>query len=258
MRPNAISCNATPNVLRLLPISAQVSSPNCDKTSYNICIAYAATIKPAALNAESLGMKFKATVIAAIAAAIPTKPLAIPLQLITANSPIAEANIFIEVAKRTKAAPANISPESLDTYFENIVNSASKAPIATKPLAIPFQLTLANLETASDNTTIAEANKRMPNAEAVIPTLNFAYFINKKSSAIRTPIPTRPLAIPFQLKLAKFFIAADNINIAVDMAIIKGIAFNAPLNDPPILLNKAIPANSSINSTVIAPRALPN
>ena len=221
-KPIARIAIAPPRVTKPLAISSQVIPLILLRASAITTKAAATAIRPVPIPTIFLGMKLTAIVTAVSAPAIATSPLAISSQDIEPKSCTAEANIFIEAAIAIKATPVDITCLAFPVRFVKSVISASNAPTETNPFAISSHSMPPKSSQAEANTLIAAANITIPVAVVMDLPLNFAVFINRETSASRTPTPTNPLASSSQLSAerssqtdASTLIAAANITICV-------------------------------------------
>ena len=222
LRPIARIAIAPPRVTRPLAISSQVIPLILLRASAIITSAPATAIRPVPIPIMFLGMKLTATVTAVRAPAIATSPFAISSQDSEEKSCTAEANIFIKAAIAINAMPVDITCLAFPVRLVKSVISASNAPTATSPLAISPHFMPPKSSQAEARTFIAAANITIPVAVVIDFPLNFAVFINRETSASRTPTPTSPLASSSQLSAARSshtdantLIAAANITICV-------------------------------------------
>ena len=221
-KPTAKIAIAPPSVTRPFAISSHVIPAILLRAFATISRAADTAISPVPIPIIFFGMKLTATVIAVRAPAIATSPFAISPQDIEPKSCTAEANIFIAAAIAINATPVDMTCLAFPVRLVKSVISASNAPTATKPFAISSHFIPPKSSQAEASTLIAAANITIPVAVVIDLPLNFAVFINRETSASRTPTLTSPLASSSQLSFdrssqtdANTLIAAANITIWV-------------------------------------------
>ena len=112
LRATVSSASATPMATVPLPISVRLIPPSFPKALAKTIKAAETATKPTPIPIMFLGIKLTATVTSVKAPAIAVSPLTISSHCIFPKSLSADANIFMDVPRRTIANP--IDPRPLD------------------------------------------------------------------------------------------------------------------------------------------------
>ena len=167
----------------------------------------------------------------------------------------AEASILIAAASTTMPAAVLIAPLPNFAVRRNTSISASSTPTPSSPCFISSHFMPPSSAQTEDRILTAPANKiRLP-APLIICPLPVDIALDDATTIADNPaIATSPLETPSQSRLPSVTIAPARIPIAMDMASMAAQERVMPFCITSILLNTAMDAIRSANSTVIAPR----
>ena len=195
-RPTASSARAPPMVTRLFATASQLMPPMDRMASAMMFSAAPTAIRPAPMVTMFRGIKRMATATSARAPPIASKPLPISARDIRPKSAIAEANIFMAAPISIMARPVEISPCAFPVSFVNAVISKRTAPTELSPFTSSPAFICPKSLQAEAKTFMALARTRIPAAVAMKPLLTLTVFVNRETSAIRTPTPAKPFTNP--------------------------------------------------------------
>ena len=213
-KPTASSARAPPMATRLFATASQLMPPIFPRASAKTFSAAPTVTSPAPVAIKFFGMAFMATATSAKAPPMASKPFPISAKDMPPKSAIAEANIFMAAPISIMARPVEISPCAFPVSFVNAVISKRTAPTELSPFTSSPAFICPKSLQAEAKTFIALARTRIPAAVAMAPLLTLTVFVNRETSAIRTPTPVKPFATPAKSSWARSIQAEASILIA--------------------------------------------
>ena len=202
-------------------------------------------------------VNFVNNAISASKAPTPTRPLDISSHCMSANVLHTDASILIAPDNITIPVAVNMAFPLIFVVDKNRSISAIKAPTPTRPLPISSHPMYANVSHTDANILIAMANAFIASAhETAFLVDDDRIFMDATKTAAKPAIPKTPFSISFGSSSATVFNVLANILMAIAMPIIATVVPIAPFIFPPTEFIIFIPASSSMNRVVIAPRAL--
>lgn len=199
---------------RLFAMASQLMPPIFPRASAKTFSAAPTVTSPAPVVIKFFGMAFMAIATSAKAPPMASKPFPISAKNMPPKSAIAEANIFMAAPISIMARPVEISPCAFPVSFVNAVISKRTAPTELSPFTSSPAFICPKSLQAEAKTFIALARTRIPAAVAMAPLLTLTVFVNRETSAIRTPTPVKPFATPAKSSWARSIQAEASILIA--------------------------------------------